>query len=95
MTFSTVYQLHSSAFTNKAGVDYFKTELLSSDFGLPVVLFRWSGELFVVIKSDEFDVPYILSELLLISGNTKANRGQENTENRSAKFSKELVQQSL
>ena len=93
MTFSTAYQLYSSAFTNKPDVDYFKTELLSSDFGLPVVLFRWSGELFVVLKSDEIDVPYILSELLHISGNTNANRGQENAGNRRAKFSKELVQQ--
>ena len=93
MTFATAYQLYSSAFTNKPDVDYFKTELLSSDFGLSVVLFRWSGELFVVFKSDEIDVPYILSELLHISGNTNANRGQESAGNRREKFSKELVQQ--
>ena len=93
MTFSTAYQLYSSAFTNKPDVDYFKTGLLSSDFGLPVVLFRWSGELFAVLKSDEIDVPHILSELLHISGNTNANRGQENAGNRRAKFPKELVQQ--
>ena len=30
MTFSTAYQLYSSASTNKPDVDYFKTELLSS-----------------------------------------------------------------
>ena len=90
MTFSTAYKSYSCAFTNKTDVDYFNTEMISSDFGLPVVLFLWSGELFVILKSDEIDVPYILSELLQISGNTKANRRQEMLEAEGQNFQKSL-----
>ena len=61
---SAAYQLYCSAFTHTPDVDHFKDELLSHDFGLPVVLFTWNGKVYVVLKSEILDIPFIISSLL-------------------------------
>ena len=61
---------------------------MSHDFGLPVVLFPWNGKVYVVLKSEILDIPFIISSLL-----SSANEYQMENSDRKNQLSKETVQQ--
>ena len=85
---SAAYQLYCSAFIHSSDVDHFKDELLSHDFGLPVVLFPWNGKVYVVLKSKILDILFVISNLL-----SSANEYQMKNSNRKSQLSKKTVQQ--
>ena len=85
---SAAYQLYCSAFTHTPNVDHFKDELLSRDFGLPVVLFPWNGKVYVVLKSEILGIPFIISSLL-----SSANEYQMENSDKKNQLSKKTVQQ--